>query len=68
MELFPALIFGNLFSLLLWEQMDKEKKNERRTEKRFANTLWFIDDLIVLSDVGEFERSLKEIFLLEFKE
>ena len=48
--------------------MDKEKKIERRTEKRFANTLWFIDDLIVLSDGGEFERSLKEIFLLEFKE
>ena len=39
MELFPALIFGNLFLYCYESKWIKKKKTETRTEKRFANAL-----------------------------
>ena len=39
MELFPALIFGNLFLYCYEKKKKKKKKTETRTEKRFANAL-----------------------------
>ena len=43
--------------------MDKEiNKTNMRRARRSVNTFIFIDDLTVLNDGGEFERSFREIY------
>ena len=44
--------------------MSKENNKRLKTErkKRFANTFRYIYDLEMLSDDGEFERSLRETY------
>ena len=42
--------------------MKKIKKTGIRRARRLANSFRFIDDLTVLNDGGEFERSFNEIY------
>ena len=59
----PAPFFANLFLFYyecLW--MKNLRKNNIGRGKKFANIFRFIDDLIVVNDNGEFERSWKEIY------
>ena len=59
----PAPFFANLF-LFHYEcqWMEHLCKNYIRRWKKFFNAFRFIDDLIILNDGGEFERSWKDIF------
>ena len=43
----------------------KSEKNDIGRGKNFANIFRFIDNLIVVNDNGEFERSWKDIYLSE---
>ena len=59
----PAPFFANLFLFYYECQWMKNLwKNDIGRGKKFANTFRFIDDLIVVNDNGEFERSWKEIY------
>ena len=52
------------FCLFSCRKMSKENNKRLKTErkKRFANTFRYTDDLEMLSDDGEFERSLRETY------
>ena len=57
------MTFGNSFSSLLREQMDKEnKKGCHKNRKKLANTFRLNDDFTVLKDGAEFGRSFREIY------
>lgn len=53
------------FSMSKW--INKLKNSDIRRVRRFANIFRFVDDLKVLNDDWECERSFKEIYPLELE-